>query len=46
MPDLFPLHRYLTDTEHDQRYLLLGSASRDLVERSSESLAGALVFTN
>ena len=39
-PELFPLLRYLVDTREDQRYLILGSASRDLIRQSSESLAG------
>lgn len=43
-PDLFPLLRYLVDTEKKQKYLILGSASRDLVMSSSESLAGRIGF--
>lgn len=39
-PELFPLLRYLVDNRKDQRYLILGSASRDLIRQSSESLAG------
>lgn len=41
-PDLFPLLRYLVDTQVAQRYLILGSASRDLIRQSSESLAGRI----
>lgn len=43
-PDLFPLLRYLVDTQPTQRYLLLGSASRDLLRQSSESLAGRIGY--
>ncbi|HOW52251.1 MAG TPA: ATP-binding protein [bacterium] len=43
-PDLFPLLRHLVDTRQQQRYLILGSASRDLVVRSSESLAGRIGY--
>ena len=34
-PDLFPLLRYLVDTKK-QKYLILGSASRDLIKQSSD----------
>jgi predicted AAA+ superfamily ATPase len=44
MPDLFPLLRYMVDTRGDQRYLILGSASRDLIRQSSESLAGRIAY--
>lgn len=44
IPDLFPLLRYLVDTESKQRYLILGSASRDLIRQSSESLAGRIAY--
>ena len=43
-PDLFPLLRYLTDAYPEQRYLILGSASRELITGSSESLAGRIGF--
>ncbi len=43
-PDLFPLIRYLVDTHPEQRYLILGSASRELIRQSSESLAGRIAF--
>jgi predicted AAA+ superfamily ATPase len=43
-PDLFPLIRYLVDRHGDQRYLILGSASRDLIRQSSESLAGRVAY--
>lgn len=44
VPELFPLLRYLVDTRPDQRYLILGSASRDLIQQSSESLAGRIAY--
>ena len=43
-PELFPLLRYLVDTIPKQRYLILGSASRDLIRQSSESLAGRISY--
>ena len=43
-PDLFPLLRYLVDTNKTQKYLILGSASRDLIKQSSESLAGRIGY--
>ncbi len=43
-PDLFPLLRYLVDTLPEQKYLILGSASRDLIRQSSETLAGRISY--
>ena len=43
-PDLFPLLRYLVDTHTHQKYLILGSASPDLLKQSSESLAGRIGY--
>ncbi len=43
-PDLFPLIRHLVDHNPNQSYLILGSASRDLIKQSSESLAGRISF--
>ena len=45
-PDLFPLMRYLVDTLPQQRYIILGSASRDLIRQSSETLAGRIGYHN
>jgi len=45
-PDLFPLLRHLVDNLPSQRYLILGSASRDLIRQSSETLAGRIGFFN
>ena len=42
-PELFPILRVLVDrTQRKVKYLILGSASRDLIRQSSESLAGRL----
>ena len=46
LPGLFPLLRFLVDTIPDQRYLILGSASPDLLRAGSESLAGRLSCYN
>ncbi|MCY3875916.1 MAG: ATP-binding protein [Rhodobacteraceae bacterium] len=43
-PDLFPLLRVLADRQPATRYLLLGSASPDLVKEISESLAGRVAY--
>jgi hypothetical protein len=44
-PELFPLLRSLIDEAGDTgMYLLLGSASRELLQQSSESLAGRISF--
>ncbi len=46
-PDLFPLLRVLSDRSPlPTRFLLLGSASPDLIRHSSESLAGRVAFVN
>ena len=43
-PDLFPLLRYLVDQHPQTQYLILGSASEDLIQKSSESLAGRIAY--
>jgi uncharacterized protein len=44
-PDLFPVLRVLADkNKKKQKYLILGSASRDLIRQSSESLAGRIAY--
>lgn len=43
-PDLFPVLRYLIDHKKNQQFLLLGSASRELIQQSSESLAGRIAY--
>ena len=43
--ELFPLLRVLMDRRSpSQRYLILGSASRELIRQSSESLAGRIAY--
>jgi len=45
LPDLFPLLRVLADQQNDNRkFLLLGSASPELMRDSSETLAGRIGF--
>jgi len=43
-PDLFPVLRVLSDRSTKTKYLILGSASRDLIRQSSESLAGRISY--
>jgi uncharacterized protein len=44
-PDLFPILRVLIDKyKKSRRFLILGSASRDLLRQSSESLAGRIGY--
>lgn len=43
-PELFPLLRVLADRQSSARYLLLGSASPELVKEVSESLAGRVAY--
>lgn len=43
-PQLFPYLRYLHDEHTEQRFLILGSASRELINQSSESLAGRISY--
>ena len=42
--EIFPLLRYLVDSRPSTRFLILGSASRDLIRQSSESLAGRIAY--
>ena len=44
MPDLFPILRVLADQNKKTRYLILGSASPDLLKNSSETLAGRISY--
>jgi predicted AAA+ superfamily ATPase len=44
MPDLFPFLRYWVDNHSEQKFLLLGSASIELINKSSESLAGRISY--
>ncbi|MFC1762604.1 ATP-binding protein [Planctomycetota bacterium] len=43
-PDLFPLLRFLIDQDNKRKFLILGSASRDLICQSSETLAGRIAY--
>jgi len=44
-PDLFPILRVLVDRKNKKaRFLILGSASRDLIKQSSETLAGRIHY--
>jgi predicted AAA+ superfamily ATPase len=45
MPELFPVLRSMVDNHRvNARFILLGSASPDLIRDSSESLAGRIVY--
>ena len=44
-PELFPILRVLLDKKQlNQRFLILGSASRELIKQSSETLAGRIAY--
>ena len=43
-PDIFKALRVLVDKKLDQLYLILGSASRDLIRQSSETFAGRITY--
>ena len=43
-PGLFPAIRVLADRSPKTKYLILGSASRDLIRQASESLAGRISY--
>ena len=43
-PELFPILRVLIDKNPNQKFLVLGSASRDLLAQSSETLAGRISY--
>lgn len=43
-PELFPVLRVLVDRSKKTKYLILGSASKDLIRQSSESLAGRISY--
>jgi len=45
VPELFPILRSVMDEENKNgQFLILGSASRELLRQSSESLAGRLIY--
>ena len=43
-PELFPILRVLVDASKERNFLILGSASPELLRQSSESLAGRIAF--
>jgi predicted AAA+ superfamily ATPase len=43
-PDLFPVLRVLIDENKERKFLILGSASRELIRQSSETLAGRIGY--
>jgi len=44
-PELFPVLRSIVDENGENgQFLILGSASRDLIKQSSESLAGRIIY--
>lgn len=46
LPEIFPLIRVLVDApDNSKRFLILGSASRDLIRQTSETLAGRISHT-
>ncbi|MFA6118312.1 MAG: ATP-binding protein [Parachlamydiales bacterium] len=44
-PDIFPFLRVVVDKQ-DLKFLILGSASRELLRQSSETLAGRIAYIN
>ena len=42
-PELFPMLRVLVD-KYNKKFLILGSASRELIRQSSETLAGRIAY--
>lgn len=43
-PDLFSSLRVIVDTHKEKRFLITGSASRDLIHQSSQTLAGRIGY--
>ncbi len=43
-PEIFSLLRVLSDQQESTTYLILGSASRDLMRQGNQTLAGRIVF--
>ncbi|HTM06624.1 MAG TPA: ATP-binding protein [Patescibacteria group bacterium] len=43
-PELFPVLRVLVDKNQQRKFLILSSASRDLLQQSSETLAGRIGY--
>jgi predicted AAA+ superfamily ATPase len=45
-PELFPVLRVLIDRDVERRFLILGSASRQLIEHTTETLAGRIAYVD
>lgn len=43
-PNLFPVLRVIIDEHQEKKFLILGSASRELIKQSSETLAGRIGY--
>lgn len=43
-PEIFPFLRVLVDQLKERRFLILGSASQELIKQSSETLAGRISY--
>lgn len=43
-PEFFPILRILVDQHKNRQFLILGSASQDLIQQSSETLAGRISY--
>ena len=43
-PSLFNILRVLADQKNDQKFIILGSASQELVSKSADTLAGRIAF--
>ncbi len=43
-PELFPILRVLVDQPKERNFLILGSASQELIKQSSETLAGRISY--
>ncbi len=44
IPNLFPILRVLVDEKKERQFLILGSASQELIRQSSETLAGRIAY--
>ena len=44
IPELFPVLRYIHDEYPEKTFLILGSASKELISQTSESLAGRISY--
>lgn len=44
LPEIFPLIRVLVDTDPEKKFIILGSASKELIHQTSETLAGRISY--